>query len=630
MNRIFLLLITIHCSLITFSQPCNSLRYQDTIFHDVTITSVKFGTATPYGLLALPQDLYLDFYEPTGDTLSKRPLIIFQFGGGFTIGWRSEPDIPQFCNYFAKCGYTVASIDYRLGLNPVDTNSTIRAFYRGVQDERSAIRFLSQRAMQYKFDTSLIILTGTSAGCFCAFANAFMHETERPASTFGTLLEPNDLGCMDCSGNTDLGHHIPRIKAIVNQWGAMLDTAFIESAENVPVISFHGDQDVLVPYVYGYPFNLPVFPAVYGSVPIHERLNNAGISNVLHPLVGFGHEPELLNPQLNDTIYNYSREFLFQLLKPNTSNIIGDSVACSQTVVQYSVLNNPGSKYCWTINGNGTIISDNGNSITVIWNDSGTVSVSVREINSIDAAGEERTFQTQVYPAVIAGIGFNADELQVTFQNLSVNANNYQWSFGDGDMSLDSNPIKDYESGGTYLITLITDNGFCFDTSGVSITIDSCPVADITFQLNNRNAFLNTTVTNTLSYSWNFGDGDSASVNFPNVFHQYNQDGDYTVILKVISQLGCEHADTVQLHVEVTSVEELLQENINCDASGCHLQLKGVEEYSLELLDVDGRKIIAKNFAGNFTLSNSNLAKGIYILKVSNAQNHFVKKWMVY
>ena len=104
MKRILLFVFSVLLSLFSIAQSCNSLRYQDTIFHNVTVTTSQFGTATPYGVLAQPQNLYLDFYEPTGDTLTKRPLIVFQFGGGFTIGWRSEPDIPGFCNYFAKCG----------------------------------------------------------------------------------------------------------------------------------------------------------------------------------------------------------------------------------------------------------------------------------------------------------------------------------------------------------------------------------------------------------------------------------------------------------------------------------------------------------------------------------------------
>src|ERR1043165_3054439 len=339
--------------LAAFTQPCNSLRYQDTIFHRVDTSIYYFGTATPFGVLAQPQDLLLDIYEPAGDTLTKRPLIVFEFGGGFTIGWRSEPDIPQFCQYFAKCGYVVASIDYRIGLNPLDTASTVRAFYRGVQDERSAIRYLAANAQQFRIDTNYITLTGTSAGCFCAFAQAFMTDSDRPVQTYGSFLEPDDQLCMDCSGNNDFGLRIPQILAIVNCWGAMLDTSYIEATEHTPVISFHGDQDILVPYVYGYPFQVPVFPRVYGSVPIHERLTNAGIPNVLHTLVGYGHEPELLAPQVNDTIYNYARLFLFDLLKPVPSPITGDTMLCAGMTGSYSVINTAGSRYCWSLTGNG-------------------------------------------------------------------------------------------------------------------------------------------------------------------------------------------------------------------------------------------------------------------------------------
>ena len=79
--------MTLWVAMFTFGvaqTSCNSNRYADTVFHSVNqITNVKFGTATPYGLLAQPQDLFLDIYEPAGDTLSKRPIIVFQFGGGF-------------------------------------------------------------------------------------------------------------------------------------------------------------------------------------------------------------------------------------------------------------------------------------------------------------------------------------------------------------------------------------------------------------------------------------------------------------------------------------------------------------------------------------------------------------------
>lgn len=617
----------------TLAQNCNSLRYRDTIFHQVTVSTVKFGTATPYGLLAQPQDLFLDFYEPTGDTLSKRPLIVFQFGGGFTIGWRSEPVIPQFCDYFAKCGYAVASIDYRIGLNALDTNSTVRAYYRGVQDERSAIRYLCQRAAQYKFDTSLIILTGTSAGCFCAFANAFTTNADRPASTFGSLLEPDNMGCMDCSGNTDFDSHIPRIKAIVNQWGAVMDTTVIASNEQIPVITFHGDQDILVPYVYGYPFQLPVFPKVFGAIPIHQRLNSMGIKNELHTLVGYGHEPELLAPTLNDTIYHYARQFLFDILQPNTSPISGDSAVCSGTVSHYTVTNSTGSTYCWNITSHGTIIANSGHSIAVLWNDTGTTSITVKEVNTLLAEGNLQTFIVQVVPQAVSSFSYSTNELDVSVSNLSANADTFLWNYGDGDFSNLANPQPTtYSSGGTYEISLVASNAFCADTTTQIIVIDSCPVAEITYQLNGHNAFFYSPPTNTTSYFWNFGDGDSAAVSASNVFHQYNFNNNYTVLLSVRNQLGCTVTDTVSIQITSATDINQLQNQFNITFNNELLIVKTEERepLTLEILNLAGKKIWESKVYGYTEIPITGLATAVYFLRLTNKQQTYVQRFCKY
>lgn len=613
------------------AQNCNSLRYRDTIFHQVTVSTVKFGTATPYGLLAQPQDLYLDFYEPTGDTLSKRPLIIFQFGGGFTIGWRSEPVIPQFCTYFAKCGYAVASIDYRIGLNPADTNSTVRAFYRGVQDERSAIRYLCQRAAQYQFDTSLIILTGTSAGCFCAFANAFTTNADRPPSTYGSLLEPADMGCMDCSGNTDFDSHIPPIKAIVNQWGAVMDTSVIESTEQIPVITFHGDQDILVPYVYGYPFQLPVFPKVYGAVPIHQRLNNMGIANELHTLVGYGHEPELLAPQLNDTIYQYTRLFLLNLLQPNTSSITGSSKVCTGNLAQYSVTNTNGSEYCWDVSSKGTIVASNGHAITVLWNDTGTATIQVKEQNAIMAEGNIQTFNVEIIPQAVSNFSYSTSELSVSVANLSSNADTFFWDYDDSTFSNQINPAtKNYSSGGAYTISLVATNAFCSDTFSQTVTVDSCPVAEITYQLAGNNVFFYTPPTNTTSYFWNFGDGDSAAVNAANVFHQYAVNNQYTVQLKVSNLLGCVATDTVHIQVATPVGISEWQRKLTLTVTTDLVVLNTNESSVLkaEIFNLTGETLWESKLSGNTQISIGSFAAGVYFLRLYNEQQNYV--WRFY
>ncbi len=629
--NIYLLLFLFLCNKIV-GQSCHTLRYQDTVFHSFLVTSgIQYATASPYGALAQPQSLYLDIYEPANDTLSKRPVIVFQFGGGFLIGFRTQPPIPKFCEYFAKCGYVVVAIDYRIGFNTVSTGSAERAVVRSVQDQRAAIRHLAQRCNQYRIDTNSIFLTGTSAGCFAGLHSTFMTEAQVPASYHGIPLEPDDLGCMDCSGNSDYGNRYLKPRGIVNQWGAILDTSFIDPWDSVPVLSIHGTSDNAVPYEKGYPFSYPVFPVVYGSHPITERMNHLGLQTQLVSLVGFGHEPELLNPELNDTINHYSREFLWNIIRPRTSLITGKQTICKGEPVTYSVNDTPGSKYCWTLSGNGSIVSSNGNSINVVWTDTGLVSVSVQELNYLAAEGEERSYTTQVVPHAYSNFSYVTNELDVSFINESTDAAIYNWTFGDGSDSAIFNPgTKSYTTAGNYQVILIADNLVCSDTVAKSFSVDSCPVADITLQLNNFNAFLNTPATNTVAYYWNFGDGDSAAVNFPNVFHQYTQPGNYIATVRVVNQLGCVEADTLSFSVGLSSIENL-SAHISVSQNGDWLivQADALKCY-LDILDVSGRKIESYTLTSATEISLAEYEAGVYLVRVSDGQRVFIQKVFKY
>jgi len=62
---------------------------------------------------------------------------------------------------------------------------------------------------------------------------------------------------------------------------------------------------------------------------------------------------------------------------------------------------------------------------------------------------------------------------EVQFNNLSINAFIYRWSFGDGTTSSESNPVHIYTSQGTYHITLVINPGsYCNDSSKSVINYD--------------------------------------------------------------------------------------------------------------------------------------------------------------
>ena len=110
--------------LFIFSFIKSQTRYLDEIFEEVTITEdVVYGNAPDLPFIFLFEwntydiDLDMDIYEPTGDTLTNRPVIVFIHSGAFFLGHNEADDVVALSTASAKRGYVAVSINYRLGLN---------------------------------------------------------------------------------------------------------------------------------------------------------------------------------------------------------------------------------------------------------------------------------------------------------------------------------------------------------------------------------------------------------------------------------------------------------------------------------------------------------------------------------
>ena len=267
-----------------FSQD---IRYLDEVFDEVIKTEdVIYGNAPDLPFIFLFEwntqdiDLDMDIYEPMGDTLTSRPVIIFLHSGSFFLGSNEADDMVDLSIASAKRGYVSVSMEYRLGLNILSSYSGERAVYRGVQDASAAIRYLREFHEEYNIDPNKIFIWGSSAGSFIGLHLAFSQEDERPESTFGGTSDP-DLGCMDCTGNTY--SHDNKPNALVSCWGAVGDLDWIDIEDNIPTLMFHGSLDPIVPMGSGFPFTINItLPVVYGSSLIHDRLNELDIENELY------------------------------------------------------------------------------------------------------------------------------------------------------------------------------------------------------------------------------------------------------------------------------------------------------------------------------------------------------------
>ena len=328
--------------LFIFSYIISQTRYLDEIFEEVTITEdVVYGNAPDLPFIFLFEwntydiDLDMDVYEPTGDTLTNRPVIIFIHSGAFFLGHNEADDVVALSIASAKRGYVAVSINYRLGLNILSSYSGERAVYRGVQDASAAVRYLREFHQDYGIDYENIFVWGTSAGSFIGLHLAFTEDDERPESTFGGGGDP-DLGCINCAGN-DYAHD-SRPKAVISCWGAIGDLDWIDQENNTPTIMFHGTLDPVVPFDSGYPFTIDIaLPSVYGSNLIHDRLNELNIENELYAEEGQLHEywgtlngywfegpNEYFDQIMNDSYaFLYSFSFPYLIGDINTDGSIG-------------------------------------------------------------------------------------------------------------------------------------------------------------------------------------------------------------------------------------------------------------------------------------------------------------------
>ncbi len=124
------------------------------------ITNINF--ATPTGV-----PLNMEVYQP--EKVGKYPAIVAIYGGAWQSGNPSAK--PEFNRYMAARGYTVFSIDYR--------HAPQYKFPVQLDDVRTALNFIRDRADEYEADTDKMVLFGRSAGAHLAMLAAY--EPDAPA-----------------------------------------------------------------------------------------------------------------------------------------------------------------------------------------------------------------------------------------------------------------------------------------------------------------------------------------------------------------------------------------------------------------------------------------------------------------
>lgn len=248
---------------------CSNLLANNDIQKQTYIYSIK-GTDT----------MRLDKYSLPSISETK-PCIIFMFGGGFSSGKRDGKSYLKYFKSLAEKGYTVISIDYRLGMKGIKNNANNsgidpmrfaaalnNSISMAVEDLFDATAYVVDHAKEWNIDSDMIIANGSSAGAV-------------------SVLQGEYAIC----NKAEAAKKLPKgfnYAGIISFAGAIFskDGDLVWEILPAPMQMFHGDADRNVPYdkiefsKYG----------LYGSKHISEQLDAANSTYYFYDIINAAHE----------------------------------------------------------------------------------------------------------------------------------------------------------------------------------------------------------------------------------------------------------------------------------------------------------------------------------------------------
>lgn len=157
--------------------------------------------------------------------------------------------------------------------------------------------------------------------------------------------------------------------------------------------------------------------------------------------------------------------YILTNVRPQTPVLNCPSLCENSTNNQFTLTGNS-SSYQWTFPSNGTLISGQGTStVTADWT-TGTSSVSAIAIGFGGCNSLPGICAPTVVPPPTVLFTHEDDFTDISFNDQTNNAAQWNWSFGDGSSSNSQNPSYTYSASGTYTVVLnVTNSAGCSNSS---------------------------------------------------------------------------------------------------------------------------------------------------------------------
>lgn len=223
--------------------------------------------------------LRLDRYNASDIGETPKPCLLFLFGGGFVSGTRDGKNYIPYFEYYARQGYTVVSIDYRLGLKKAmqagrlkDEASFATAWLQTLAmatgDLYDATAYVVRNAAEWSVDPAMIVASGSSAGAITVLMGEYGICNDHPMAA----------------------NKLPegfRYAGVISFAGAIFDMQEqMRWAHNpAPMLLFHGDADRNVPYDAA----THAGSGFFGSKHIAEQLSERGVPHWFYSAAATDH-----------------------------------------------------------------------------------------------------------------------------------------------------------------------------------------------------------------------------------------------------------------------------------------------------------------------------------------------------
>ncbi|MFH2141642.1 MAG: T9SS type A sorting domain-containing protein [Bacteroidota bacterium] len=175
----------------------------------------------------------------------------------------------------------------------------------------------------------------------------------------------------------------------------------------------------------------------------------------------------------------------------------------------------------------------------------------------------------------------------------------------------------------------IAAEGIAIDDFSVSECSSAVPVAGFTYNTTGTSVTFNNTSTDATSYYWDFGQIMGTSTD-QNPTYDYLIDGSYTVTM--IAMNDCFSDTVIQIIDIVTNIQGIDPDNDFCifpNPADKYLNIQTNNYCKFEIIDIKGVIMTEGQISDKCVVNISTFEKGIYLIRVIENQNVFIKKLII-